>query len=216
VSFAAVVGVSNAVGPQPDVPGQKPWVLLPTNLEEVPPEYLADGTETLDSLLAAELTRRGLPFVQLTLVEGLRRWMLATRALEETEDLEQARERMIQSLLEEFAADGVVWPDVILRFAIHKGRRLSWDGVSRTIPGGSRVRHVALLGVGSSLRVRLFGADAGLLFDAYGGLEAVNRFQEVRRKGKRFWWEWPVRSDLFHDRSLLSGAIRELLPDEIL
>ena len=196
-------------------------------MEDVPPEYLADGTEILDAVLAAELERREVVFVQLTLVEGLRRWIRATDAIGgllididgvKEESVQQAQRQLVDLLLEEFDAAGVIWPDVRERKARKKRRSLVWDRVVRRIPGVGAAEGFRSPRLGSSLRVRIFGSDAELVSDEYHGLEVIHRRQELRRETsdmmQSIWFAFPVRTDLFEDRKLLGRTAQRSLPSE--
>jgi hypothetical protein len=212
----------------------RPIVLLPLNVEEVPPEFLADGDEIMDALLARELRQRGLYFVQLSLVDGIRRWTNATTAIGglvvnlegvERESVERARRHMLVALVEEFDASAVVWPDLRVRRAKQEvlgaqpGTRLEWDGVSRRIPG-------ARLGFespsrGSSLRVRVYDPDADLVHDVHQGLEVIDFLFVARREyhnrgyhyERTMWYDHRMRSDLFEDEELLEEAVAAALPE---
>lgn len=205
------------------------WVLLPMNVEDVPPEYLADGTQILDTVMAEQLRRAGIPFVQLSLVDGIRRWARATDDigglvvdLDGVVDgsVEEARRHLVRALVREFDAAGVLWPDVRERRTQKAGAKLTWDGVSRRIPGRREVtRARPSPNLGSSIRVRVFDADARLVHDRHAGLEVIHTFVIVETEGlgfsRRFWYEFRVRTDLFEDRSLLADAVRSALPAEL-
>ena len=210
--------------PTPPVPSGK-LIVLPMNVEDVPPEYLADGTEILDVVLAEQLRRAGVDFVQLSLVDGIRRWAGAIEAIGglvvdldgiSTESVERARRRLVTSLAQEFDAVGVVWPDVRERRGKANDGKLFWDGASRVIPGDYEARLVHTPAAGSSIRMRLFDSDGALVHDAHVALEVIHRFQvldtDYSYRQRRIWYEYRVRSDLFEDEGLLREAIRASLP----
>ena len=70
-------------------------------------------------------------------------------------------------------------------------------------------------GRGSSLRIRVFDADANLIREAYQGLEVIHTFRLMRRDYSRglYWYTYTVRDDLFEDRDILEDAARVTLRD---
>ncbi len=206
----------------------RPWVLLPSNIEDVPREYLADGGEVVDAALAVRLESNGIHFVTLPLVEGLRRWTLSVKATAEllpdaesfsAEHFERAEREFASTLLREFNARGLIWPDIHERNATREGRFLVWDGVGRNLEGSSEKLRVSWPSKGSSLRVRILDSDGTIRTDRYRGIEPVHRFKLLERKMKgRFrhiWYEFPVRADLFSDAGLLDRVIDRLVVERL-
>lgn len=209
--------------PATSVSAPRPVLLLPLNVEEVPPEYLADGTEIVDGVLAAALEQRGVSFVQPSLVEGIRFWSRAIAGIGglvvdldgvDEESVLLARDRLVRNLLAHFDARAIVWPDLLEREGQLRRKELSWDGTTRRLKETAGNNTAT---AGSSIRIRVYDAQAELVHEQYQGLELIHvyRRSRFRRVGDmyEYYYAYFVRTDLFENDALLQRAVRAALPE---
>lgn len=195
-----------------------PVVLLPLNVEEVPPEFLSHGATAIHEALLREAEARGHDHVRLSLVDAIRRWTDSVAAIGglrvgptgvEAESIDLARRELVDRLLREFGASAVFWPDLVVRKGRRRWGNLEWDGVNRAIPGIRR--GWTSLNRGTSLRVRLFRRDGEIAYTEHYGLEVIDRTYAVKRASQHGWYRVRyvvvARSDLFEDAELIDEAV---------
>lgn len=197
-------------------------LVVPMNFDATPPVHLVEGVERLEGAITAYLATGGREVARAGLPEVMREWgsiapasgLASEEGALREEQLESARDQLVQRLLAWHPVDAVAMPTLLIREGWFSGNALRWDGAYRPVSikyeRGSlmEVQRISGKGHGTSLRMVLYGRDGSKFFDRYAGLEPILRYTMGgfgSTRGGRI--ESYTRDDLFQDPAILEEAV---------
>jgi hypothetical protein len=205
-------------------PGAKAFLLLPLNLVVALPGELERPSGRVSQLTADYLAACGKDVSSVSLYSARDFWRGAVRDVEQSEDAERtfdtAAPLFVRRIRESQPFDALVMPSLVYRTArIAQGSRfVAWDGVKRELETVNEPRnvggfHVVIDPAGEmpavSLHVLVFDADGERIFESYGGLDLVHKFDfssapKVLTKGHL---NMPLKSRRLGDEAAISEGI---------
>ena len=196
----------------------KKLVIVPMNMDAPPPEYMVEGVESLEQQMRDELEQTGRIIERPALkdVSKLRNKITQEKMAEHSVDpskftkaiLLEIRQDIARRLSAQYGADAVVFSTVVLRKGKSFGRTAFWDGVSRKqileISGKYSQIFFRMSGActGTSLWLDIYDSNGKKIFENYGGLELVHRYEVIDMMYRAI-----KRTDFFEDEMLLKDGI---------
>ena len=204
--------------------GAKAFLLLPLNLVVALPAELERPSRRVSQLTADYLADCGKDVSSLGLYSARDFWRGAVRDAEQSEDAEQtfdaAAPLFVRRIRESQPFDALVMPSLVYRTArIAQGSRfVAWDGVKRELETVNEPHNVGGFIVmvdpagempAVSLHVFVFDAEGERIFESYGGLDLVHKFDfssapKVIRKDHL---DMPLKSRRLDDEAALREGI---------
>ncbi|HZO09132.1 MAG TPA: hypothetical protein VFC77_07130 [Myxococcota bacterium] len=171
----------------PAAPAIRSVLVFPLNIVAPMPTGLESGAASVSEALRNWLGAQGLAVAELPNAPARAAWVAAAQALREERGEQQmsfegAASVLARTLRRERDFDALLLPWIALRPAKVKGRKVSWDGVSRTlrlVGGESKKTHFLLEDFSAdaaapSLKVAVFAGDGAELFEGVGGLDVIH------------------------------------------
>jgi len=202
--------------------GAKKILLLPLNVVVALPEELERPSRRVAKLTTGYLEACGKDVSTVSLYSARDFWRASVREVEDSGDAERnfdaAAPVFVRRIQQSQPFDALVMPSLVYRTArvVQGSRFVAWDGVKRELETVNEPRVVGGFIVvvdpagempAVSLHVLVFDADGERIFESYGGLDLVHKFDfstapKVMRKGHL---GMPLKSKRLGDEA----AIRE-------
>jgi len=190
-------------------------VVLPTNFDATPPNYLAPGTERLTQVVAKRIEDSGRTVVRVPPSGALAaaRQSLRDLGLNKKYRPKKVRPHLSQNLASQHSADLVIISTVVVRDAEGAGSSVSWDGAEQQFWSHKLPARISATkrpkGIALSLHVLGFDARGEPVFEAYGGLELAYAVRMVGRDTYRV----TQRDKLLEDAGVLSAGVERAFSD---
>jgi len=200
----------------------KTFLLLPLNVMVDLPDELQRPAPHVSELMTAHLEARGKEVSSIGLYAAREFWRAATRDVEKSDDAERnfvaAAPPFAMQLQEQKAFDALVIPSLVYREAriVEGSHSVIWDGVNReveivneTLVHGSF--HFTAYPGGEmpavSLHVIVLDAQGHRIFESYGGLDLVHKFDLTGAADHEGRFHLPFRSNRLGDDAFLREGI---------
>ena len=197
-------------------------MLLPLNLMVDLPNELEEGAPRVEAALQSYFVSQGKRVSTLDLADAHRVWAASAGALraevgEEAMSFEGAARLLARRLHELHAFDVLVLPALVFRPARLYTRRVSWDGVERSLETVDEPTEVGSMWLANtfhgeirapSLLVYAFSPDGAPIFQGVGGLDLAHRARILPgARVSETRWTLERRPELFSDASLIQEGI---------